>query len=244
MYKVVIIDDEPIIVEEISRLVPWGKYQCCVSACAYSGREGLEVIKREKPDIIFSDISMPGLDGLKMIAALKSEFPDMQISILTGYRDFDYCQEALRLGVTRFLLKPSKLTELEEALSVMADNLKERHIYRCRARGECCRLFYCKNALQYMEDHYSEKLTLSKVAEKTYVSQWHLSKLLNKQEGKNFSEILNHIRIEHAKELMQEMSYRIADISEEVGFTDVAHFSRVFKKMEGISANEYRNTKL
>lgn len=95
-----------------------------------------------------------------------------------------------------------------------------------------------------MEDHYSEKLTLSKVAEKTYVSQWHLSKLLNKQEGKNFSEILNHIRIEHAKELMQEMSYLIADISEEVGFTDVAHFSRVFKKMEGISANEYRNTKL
>ena len=136
MYKVVIIDDEPIIVEEISRLVPWGKYQCCVSACAYSGREGLEVIKIEKPDIIFSDISMPGLDGLKMIAALKSEFPDMQISILTGYRDFDYCQEALRLGVTRFLLKPSKLTELEEALSVMADNLKERHIYPGDAEHE------------------------------------------------------------------------------------------------------------
>lgn len=79
---------------------------------------------------------MPGLDGLKMIAALKSEFPDMQISILTGYRDFDYCQEALRLGVTRFLLKPSKLTELEEALSVMADNLKERHIYPGDAEHE------------------------------------------------------------------------------------------------------------
>ena len=101
-----------------------------------------------------------------------------------------------------------------------------------------------KNALQYMEEHYSEKLTLSKVAEKTYVSQWHLSKLLNRQEGKSFSEILNQIRVEHAKELMQEMSYRIVDISELVGFTDVAHFSRVFKKMEGISANEYRNTKL
>ena len=71
---------------------------------------------------------MPGLDGLKMIAGLKSEFPDMQISILTGFRDFDYCQEAIRLGVTRFLLKPSKLEELEEALSVMTSNLKERNI--------------------------------------------------------------------------------------------------------------------
>lgn len=71
-----------------------------------------------------------------------------------------------------------------------------------------------------------------------------MSKLLNKQEGKNFSELLNQIRIDHAKELLREPSYRIVDISEMVGFTDVAHFSRVFKKLEGISANEYRNTKL
>ena len=128
MYRVVIVDDEPIIVEGISRLVPWKKYECSVCACAYSGKEGLEVVRREKPDMIFSDISMPGLDGLKMIAGLKSEFPDMQISILTGFRDFDYCQEAIRLGVTRFVLKPSKLEELEEALSVMTSNLKERNI--------------------------------------------------------------------------------------------------------------------
>ena len=87
-------------------------------------------------------------------------------------------------------------------------------------------------------------LTLSLVAEKTYVSQWHLSKLLNKHENRNFSEILNQIRVEHAKELLKEMSLWIVDISEMVGFTDVAHFSRVFKKLEGISANEFRNTKL
>ena len=100
--------------------------------------------------------------------------------------------------------------------------------------------FVVKNALQYIEEHYNEKITLTQVAEKTYVSQWHLSKLLNKEEGKNFSEILNCIRIR----LMKEPAYRLADIAELVGFTDVTHFSRVFKKNEGISANEYRNTKL
>lgn len=246
MYSVVIIDDEPIIVEGISKLVPWDKYGCRVAACAYSGREGLEVIRREQPDIIYSDIAMPGLDGLKMIAALKVEFPDMQISILTGYRDFDYCQEAIRLGVTRFLLKPSKLDEIEEALSVMVANLKQKNIVHedVETEDSPAGSFIVKNALQYMEEHYNEKLSLNKVAEKTYVSQWHLSKLLNKQEGKNFSELLNQIRIDHAKELLREPSYRIVDISEMVGFTDVAHFSRVFKKLEGISANEYRNTKL
>lgn len=174
MYHVVIIDDEPIIVEGISKLVPWEKYGCMVTACAYDGKEGLTIIREKKPDIIFSDISMPGLDGLKMIAALKSEFPDMQISILTGHRDFDYCQEAIRLGVCRFLLKPSKLEEMEEALAVMVEILKKKEV----------------------------------------------------------------------KELLKEMQLRIVDISEMVGFTDVAHFSRVFKKLEGISANEYRNTKL
>lgn len=104
--------------------------------------------------------------------------------------------------------------------------------------------FVVKNALQYIEEHYNEKITLTQVEEKTYVSQWHLSKLLNKEEGKNFSEILNCIRIRHAKELMKKPAYRLADIAELVGFTDVTHFSRVLKKNEGISANEYRNTKL
>ena len=246
MYHVVIIDDEPIIVEGISKLVPWEKYGCCVTACAYDGKEGLVTIREKKPDIIFTDISMPGLDGLKMIAALKSEFPDMQISILTGFRDFDYCQEAIRLGVCRFLLKPSKLEEIEEALAVMAENLKKKGVATHEESQEenSAGSFIVKNALAYMEEHYNEKLTLALVAEKTYVSQWHLSKLLNKHENRNFSEILNQIRVEHAKELLKEMQLRIVDISEMVGFTDVAHFSRVFKKMEGISANEYRNTRL
>ncbi|MCI6006048.1 MAG: response regulator [Blautia sp.] len=245
MLKVVIIDDEPIIVEGLTRLVPWGKYQCTVVASAYNGKEGLETIRREKPDILFSDIAMPGLDGLKMIAALKVEFPDMQICILTGYRDFDYCQQAIRLGVSRFLLKPSNMNELEEAVEAMSSVLlKKRPQQEELPEENTAGSFIVKNALQYMEEHYQEKISLSLVAEKTFVSQWHLSKLLNKQEGKNFSEILNQIRIAHARELLKNPVYRIADISEMVGFTDVAHFSRVFKKIQGISANEYRNTKI
>lgn len=245
MLKVVIIDDEPIIVEGLTRLVPWGKYQCTVVASAYNGKEGLETIRREKPDILFSDIAMPGLDGLKMIAALKVEFPDMQICILTGYRDFDYCQQAIRLGVSRFLLKPSNMNELEEAVEAMSSVLlKKRPQQEELPEENAAGSFIVKNALQYMEEHYQEKISLSLVAEKTFVSQWHLSKLLNKQEGKNFSEILNQIRIAHARELLKNPVYRIADISEMVGFTDVAYFSRVFKKIQGISANEYRNTKI
>lgn len=101
--------------------------------------------------------------------------------------------------------------------------------------------FIVSNAVQYMQEHFQEKITLPEVAEKIYVSQWHLSKLLNRHMGKNFSEVLNSIRIEKAKELMKDPSLRLADIAEMVGFLDVAHFSRVFKKLTGVSAGEYRN---
>ena len=78
---------------------------------------GAAMIRSARPDIVFTDIRMPDQDRLTMLAGLKSEFPDMQIAVLTGYRDFPYAQEAIRLGVCRYLLKPSKMDELHEALA-------------------------------------------------------------------------------------------------------------------------------
>ncbi len=245
MYRVMIIDDEPIIVEGLSRSIPWEKWNCQVVATANDGMEGRSRIEEYRPHMIFLDIHMPEMDGLKMIAAIKSEYEDMEISILTGYRDFDYAQQAIRLGVTRFLLKPSNMEELEEAIGKMCSNLKRKNILGDDGPGEShestASSFIVKNALAYIQENYDQKLTLCEVAEKTYVSQWHLSKLLNRHTGQSFSEILNHVRIEKARELLKDPALRIGDISDAVGFLDMAHFSRVFKKQMGISANEYRN---
>ena len=258
MYKVMIVDDEPIIVEGLSRSIAWDKWNCKVVATAHDGLEGKKSIEEYRPDIIFMDINMPEMDGLSMIAAIKSQFPNLQICVLTGFRDFEYAREAIRLGVTRFLLKPSNMDELEEAISGMGANLKKKAITgeeetasSENSEGQAAAdedkkesassSFIVKNALTYIEENYKQKLTLGEVAEKTYVSQWHLSKLLNRHTGQSFSDILNHTRIEHAKELLKDPSLRIGDISEQVGFLDLAHFSRVFKKQEGVSANEYRN---
>lgn len=230
MYKVMIIDDEPIIVEGMTRSIPWEKWDCEVVGTAGDGEEGRDLIKAYKPHIIFSDIAMPGMDGLAMISGLKSEFEDMEVSILTGYRDFDYAQSAIRLGVTRFLLKPSNMEELEEAIATMVGNLKKKKIVADIETTEepgagTASSFVVKNALQYMERHYKEKLTLCDVAEHTYVSQWHLSKLLNKHTGQSYSELLNTIRIKKAKELLNDSSLRIGDVAEIVGFPYGAFFT-------------------
>jgi len=249
MYRVIIIDDEPIIAQGLSRTIDWKKYECQIVATAYDGMEGTKAIRKYHPHIIISDIAMPELDGLNMVAGLKSEFPDMEISILTGYRVFDYAQKAINLGVTRFLLKPSNMKELEEAIDTMVTNLKAKNILpedTDKKENEilpesAASSFIVKNALQYIKNNYSKKLTLSDVAEKTYVSQWHLSKLLNQHLGKNFSEILNEIRIKKAVKLFEDPHLRICDIAEMVGYVDMAHFSRMCKKVLGVSATEYRN---
>ena len=257
MYKVVIIDDEPIIVEGLSRSIRWDAFECEVVGTAYSGEEGLDLIRQIKPNIVFSDIQMPNMDGLSMIAAVKSQFPELEISILTGYQDFEYARKAIMLGVTRFLVKPSKMDELQEAVEIMVKNLKAKGIESNEKQPDIDNLdeqeteddgvnseassFLVNNALKYMEENYQEKLKLQDVAEHVYVSQWHLSKLLNRYKQQSFSDILNNIRIEKAKELLRDPSLRIGDIAEMVGFLDMAHFSRVFKRHTGQSANEYRN---
>lgn len=250
MYKVVLVDDEAIILEGLTRIVPWEQYGCQVVGTAYDGVEGAEMIERHHPDILFTDIRMPGQDGLTMLAGIKSQYPDMQITVLTGYRDFSYAQEAIRLGVTRFLLKPSKMDELQEALDAMTQNLQRLgHAAGTpdgetpKNHGDVASSFIVRKAVGYIEEHAAEKISLSDVADCCYVSHWHLSKLLNKYTGKNFYDLLNGARITRAKELLRDPSLRISEISELVGYGDTAHFSRVFKKTEGISANEYRNMK-
>ena len=80
------------------------------------------------------------------------------------------------------------------------------------------------------------------MADACYVSQWHLSKLLNRYTKKSFYDLLNTRRVQAAKELLSDPKLRIGDIGEMIGYADPAHFARVFRKIAGMSANEYRNS--
>ncbi len=236
--RVVLIDDEAIIVEGLQKVVKWDKYGCEVAGTAYDARKGAQLIREVRPDILFTDICMPGQNGLAMLAGLRSEFPEMQVTVLTGYRDFSYAQEAIRLGVTRFLLKPSKMSEIDEAMNAMTEKIGRKDV---SSVDQNTGSFIVNQAVAYMDKHYTEKISLQDVAEICYVSQWHLSKLLNKYAGQSFYDILNGIRVNAAKELLRDPSLRIGDIGLMVGYTDTAHFAKIFKKVTGTSANEFRN---
>ena len=250
MYTVVLIDDEPLIVEGLRKVVRWEDYHCSVVGTADDAESGAKLIRSVHPDILFTDIRMPGVDGLTMLAGLRSEFPDMLVTVLTGYRDFAYAQQAIRLGVSRFLLKPSKMDEINEALRTMTEKLDSMHAplhspaepEEESDEKERAGSFLVNRALDYIDAHFAEKLTLQDVAEACYVSQWHLSKLLNRYTKKNFYDLLNTRRVQAAKELLADPKLRIGDIGEMIGYADPAHFARVFRKIAGMSANEYRNS--
>ena len=245
MYRVVLVDDEQLILEGLSKVVKWAAYGCEVIGTARDGKEGLALIRQEKPDIVFSDIRMPSMDGLTMLAALRSEFPHMLVTVLTAYRDFDYAQKALHLGVHRYLLKPSKMDELNEAIRTMTAKLAEHDSSDTPQEdspaepGEAGS-FIVRAALDYMRQHCTEHISLADVADNVYVSQWHLSKLINRHTDQSFLELISSMRIERAKVLLTDPALRIHAIAEQVGYNDVAHFSKSFKKLTGKTPVEYR----
>ena len=114
--KVVIADDENRICRLIQALVDWDEIGLELAGFASNGIEALALLKREHPDILITDIRMPGCDGLDLIRRAHEICPDLQIVIISGYANFSYAQAALKYGVYDYLLKPINKEELCETL--------------------------------------------------------------------------------------------------------------------------------
>lgn len=113
--EIVVVDDEWIIREGIRKLFQWEKYGCHLAGEAADGLEAVAVVEEKRPDVLIIDINLPILSGLKVIRKLKDTVPGLDIIVISGYDDFKYCQEALKLQVADYLLKPIDYEELERS---------------------------------------------------------------------------------------------------------------------------------
>ena len=125
MYKVVVVEDEEIARKGIIFTINWEALNCMIAGEAANGEEGAEVIRRLSPDIIVTDLKMPRMDGVEMIAKLREQGNRAKFIILTAYGDFKYAQSAVKLGVSDYLLKPLKDGDLEQAVTRIIDQLEE-----------------------------------------------------------------------------------------------------------------------
>ena len=114
MLSVVVVDDEKWMISLIKRLIDVPQVE--IVGETQKSREALELIRRTKPDVVITDIRMPGMNGLELVEELKKEFQDMDFIMVSGYQDFEYAYQALKLGVCEYLLKPVKQEELRQTL--------------------------------------------------------------------------------------------------------------------------------
>ena len=126
MLKVIIADDEERVCRLIHMLIDWQALNMELAGTASNGLEALELVRTCHPDILITDIRMPGCHGLELIERAKQEQPQLEIVIISGYAHFEYAQSAIRHGVGDYLLKPIDKTELMQTMRKLAD--------RCRSR--------------------------------------------------------------------------------------------------------------
>ena len=124
MFKVIVVDDEPIIRNGIVKIIDWEKYDCYVAAEAEDGEGALELIRDLEPDIIITDIRMGDMDGMAMIKEARELVKNAKFVILSGYRDFEYAKTALSLGVYDFILKPTRRDEIKMLISKLTSEMK------------------------------------------------------------------------------------------------------------------------
>lgn len=166
MYKLLIADDEQIVVDGIKESIEWKKYDVEVAGTASSGKAALNLALSLKPDIVISDIKMPGLNGLELVEQLKSGLPDTKIILISAYEHFEYAKEAIKLGVVSYITKPFKkiqvIEEVQKAIRVIEerkreDDLKERLRASLRENFPILKEHFL-NSLIMDREKYSEEL--------------------------------------------------------------------------------------
>lgn len=152
MYTVMVVDDELAIRENLPKVIPFDKYGFQVCATAKNGAEALELIRKQKPNLVLVDICMPILDGMGLIEAMNKEgYNDIPVIILSGHSDFEYAKQAVKYSVKAYLTKPVDEEEAESLLKEIAQTLEQQK----------------KKNLQEMVDRKKQKLSEMYVAGKS-----------------------------------------------------------------------------
>ncbi|MFB9276179.1 response regulator [Cohnella cellulosilytica] len=151
MFSVLIIDDEPWSREVVKALGPWARLELRIVGEAEDGNEGLRKIAELRPDIVITDMRMPGTDGVELLEAMRGRWPQLKIIVMSGYDDFMYLKQAIRSKAIEYLLKPIRPEELEAALEQSKKEL-EAAARRPGAQQSLSPLFPNREALQRYAD--------------------------------------------------------------------------------------------
>lgn len=232
--RVILADDEQLILIVLKHYIDWEGLSLELIGCAQNGKDLLTMVVDTLPDIVITDINMPGQSGLEAIEEIHHVSPTTQFVIISAYSNFENARKAMQLGVKDFIPKPIERETINMALKQLIDNqppttnlIKEDSLI-------------VRQAKYFIHKHYAQTVTLDSVAAQVYVSPNYLSVLFKKETGINFVDYVTQVRVEEAQILLNDPSMDIRAIGSRVGIDDARYFSRIFKKHTGQTPSDYR----
>ncbi|MBR5642164.1 MAG: response regulator [Firmicutes bacterium] len=252
-YKMLIIEDEVMIRKGLALFTDWKAHGITEVREASNGAEGLEMIKSFQPDIVITDICMPIRSGLEIIEETMVEYKYIPI-IISGYSDFEYAQQAIEYGVTAYLLKPVDTDKLLEAVEKAKEELHKQSLledYQTSCNNFINSGFFVEKPqqqygpivtqmLDYVHDHYSEKITLGIIAEHLHYSENFILRRFKEEVKANFSEYLSQYRISRAMDLMRTSENTLSEIAALCGFSEYKYFRIVFTRYVGCTPKDFQ----
>lgn len=166
LYSILVVDDEQEIIDAMVKRVNWNEMGFTIAGSAGNGVEALEIAASVNPDVVFTDIKMPYMDGLQLASKLREQYPNIKIVIGSGFDEFDFAREAMALGVYEYLLKPINTEDLKRVFTKLHDLIDDEREKR--------------NSVQYLEKYYEKSLTT--------IRENFLSMLVEGSLTENFSE--------------------------------------------------------
>jgi Response regulator containing CheY-like receiver domain and AraC-type DNA-binding domain len=236
--KLMIAEDEDVIRNGIYKYIQLHTDRFDKIYLAKDGEAALDIIFKYNPEVALLDVQMPNRTGIEVLAeASKMNICPLTI-ILSGYDEFKYAQQALKYGAREYLLKPCRSSEILMVLHKMADIAEGKDIRKSAEQTQAQHVV--KRATEYIDEHYSEDLSLRQVADYVGISQGYLSSLFKQKLDINFIDYVNQVRVNHACIYLQQNYFKTYEIAYKMGFNDEKYFSKVFKKVKGLSPMQYR----
>ncbi|WP_256756918.1 response regulator [Cohnella sp. WQ 127256] len=257
MIKVMVIEDERILRKGLVMTTPWQSYGCEIIGEVGDGIEGKRLIHKLQPDIVITDIRMPGMDGIEMMREV-CETVDTEFILITGFSDFTYAKAAVDLGAQGFILKPIDDEEFEAVLlkTVEVVNKKKRYDFAINNHSSSVADFYEKfssyvntksndryltAAIDYINNNIEKSFSIKDIADYLHISESYLSKLFKNKTSFTFLEYCTNFRIKKAADLLIENNIKVYEVADKVGYQDSRYFSTLFKKGIGLTPTEFRN---
>ena len=234
MYNLLLVDDEPIILESLHDILA-RHFDFHVTAFEYSA-DAMQLLRAGKTDILVTDIKMPDYNGFELAEEAHRTNPHTRVVFITGYADFDYAYSAIKSRCDDYILKFNIESEIVDSFRKLL-SLMGGETATAPATGDIDVLQLVK---EYIKDHITEDLSLSKLADRVFYSPSYLSKIFKQSNGVTLSEFITETRIDKSKELLLETRHKVYEIAKQVGFESPIYYNRVFIKKTGVTPKKYR----